>query len=160
MASLLSQYITSYRTATPFENDLRQYISETLVKNGLGIYDADDDEIQSVLDHPEAAAYIFADMISRRAQIGWSTHGHSAVDVNIYGSAGSKSLTGNHENTEIGKFLRDYLNVDVDAITKKLREKLTESGTDFLSHLPFNECIGDSPDRYHCLRAGDVFPGH
>jgi alkaline phosphatase len=29
-------------------------------------------------------------------------------------------LTGNHENTEVGKFLRDYLEVDVDAITREL----------------------------------------
>lgn len=28
---------------------------------------------------------------------------------------------GNHENTEIGSFLADYLNVDVDAITKQLQ---------------------------------------
>jgi alkaline phosphatase len=93
------------------------------VKDGLGIYDADDEEIMLVLHHPEDADYIFADMVSRRAQIGWSTHGHSAVDVNIYGSAGSEALRGNHENTEIGKFLRDYLDVDVNAITKELNKE-------------------------------------
>jgi len=47
----------------------------------------------------------------------------SAVDVNIYGSVGTDSLRGNHENTEIGEFLREYLDVDVKAITDELVEK-------------------------------------
>lgn len=64
-------------------------------------------------------------MISRRSQTGWSTHGHSAADVNIYSSdpKAALPLVGNHENTEVGDFLRDYLGVDVDAITKELKEK-------------------------------------
>jgi alkaline phosphatase len=46
-----------------------------------------------------------------------------AVDVNIYGSTGTGALRGNHENTEIGKFLREYLDVDVTAVTDELIEK-------------------------------------
>jgi len=43
--------------------------------------------------------------------------------VNIYGSAGTDALRGNHENIEIGKFLREYLDVDVTAVTDELNEK-------------------------------------
>ncbi|KAI9734431.1 MAG: hypothetical protein M1818_006819 [Claussenomyces sp. TS43310] len=102
--------------------DLKDFISKQ-VEEGLGVYDATDTEIQAVVDNLGSALYVFSDMISRRAQIGWSTHGHSAVDVNIYGSAGASQLRGNHENTEIGDFLREYLEVDVEAITKELNEK-------------------------------------
>lgn len=64
-------------------------------------------------------------MISRRSQTGWSTHGHSAADVNIYSSDPklAAALVGNHENTEVGAFLRNYLDVDVDSVTKELKEK-------------------------------------
>lgn len=64
-------------------------------------------------------------MISRRSQTGWSTHGHSAADVNIYSSdpEAAKALVGNHENTEVGAFLRNYLDVDVEAVTRELRQK-------------------------------------
>jgi alkaline phosphatase len=64
-------------------------------------------------------------MVSRRSQTGWSTHGHSAADVNIYSSdpKAAAALAGNHENTEVGVFLREYLGVDVDAVTKELRAK-------------------------------------
>jgi alkaline phosphatase len=135
--------------------DLKQYISEALVKKGLGIYDAEDSEIQLVLDNLAEADYVFADMVSRRAQIGWSTHGHSAVDVNIYGSAGSEALRGNHENTEIGEFLRDYLEVDVDAVTKELMENLKASG---LAISAIKESISKSTDRYHHFGTEDIFP--
>jgi alkaline phosphatase len=47
-------------------DDLRMYIAE-LVRNGLGIQDASDVEIQSLIDQPLLSVYTFADMISRRA---------------------------------------------------------------------------------------------
>jgi alkaline phosphatase len=47
------------------------------VKEGLGILDASDAEISLLLDKPALVSWNFADMISRRAQTGWSTHGHS-----------------------------------------------------------------------------------
>ena len=103
------------------------FIRHILLEQGLGVFDASDDEINRLLDNtdPWPASYIFADIISRRAQVGWSTHGHSATDVNIYASSPKhvRSLIGNHENTEIGEFLREYLDVDVDAITKELKEQ-------------------------------------
>ena len=48
-----------------------------------------------------------------------------AVDVNIYASSpqDAKALVGNHENTEVGNFLRDYLDLDLEPITKDLVEK-------------------------------------
>ncbi|PQE33479.1 alkaline phosphatase protein [Rutstroemia sp. NJR-2017a WRK4] len=100
---------------------LRHFVESKLVEEGLGVVDATDEEIELVISNPALSAYAFAEIISRRAQIGWSTHGHSAVDVNIYGYA-ADSLRGNHENIEVGGFLRDYLNVDVDAITSKLNK--------------------------------------
>lgn len=68
----------------------------------------------------------FARMVSLRARLGWSTHGHSAVDVNVYssGGPGTERIRGNVENTDVGKFLREYLDVDVDAITRELRDKM------------------------------------
>jgi alkaline phosphatase len=98
---------------------LRHFVENKLVQEGLGVMDATDEEIELVISNPALSAYAFAEIISRRAQIGWSTHGHSAVDVNIYGYA-ADVLRGNHENIEVGGFLRDYLNVDVDAITSKM----------------------------------------
>ena len=135
--------------------DLATFIREDLIEQGLGVYDATDGEIDRLIDNsdPWPASYIFADIISRRAQVGWTTHGHSgvlpsfrfsrssstsrlheltaitAVDVNIYASNPdhARPLIGNHENTDVGSFLREYLDVDTEAVTKELKEQLATS---------------------------------
>ncbi|KAF2006279.1 alkaline phosphatase-like protein [Amniculicola lignicola CBS 123094] len=95
------------------------------IRYGLGLRDYSDEEWKKLLEDPSTALYQYADMVSRRSQTGWSTHGHSAADVNIYSSdpRAAQALVGNHENTEVGDFLREYLGVDVEAVTKELREK-------------------------------------
>lgn len=62
----------------------REYIRNMLDKD-LGIEDASDEEVDMLLhSDPEVpSSYVFADMISRRAQIGWSTHGHSGKQLAI-----------------------------------------------------------------------------
>ncbi|CUS09911.1 unnamed protein product [Tuber aestivum] len=125
-ASSSSEYLAAqyarYEGPADQEDD---YIRDTILFKGLGVHDASDDEIKAIKDHKadDDSAWLLADLISRRAQVGWTTHGHSGVDVNIYGSTGTSKLKGNHENTEVGEFLRDYLQVDVDAITKELKKK-------------------------------------
>ncbi|KAI8626102.1 alkaline phosphatase [Xylariaceae sp. FL1651] len=106
--------------------ELKTYINEELVIPGLGIADATQEELTALAFYPDLAQPAFANMISIRAQIGWSTHGHSAVDVNIYssGGPGTDAIRGNVENTDVGNFLREYLKVDVDAVTKELNEKM------------------------------------
>ena len=106
-------------------DELKEWINSELVRPGLGISDATEAELASVARHPAAAQPAFAKMVSDRAQVGWSTHGHSAVDVNIYssGGPGTDALRANVENTDVGRFLRDYLAVDVADVTRELNEK-------------------------------------
>lgn len=103
----------------------KTYIKD-LASKSLGINDPSTDEISDLIARPERASYIFADMVSRRAQTGWSTHGHSGADVNIYTSdpIAAKALRGNHENTEVGEFLRNYLGLgdEVEKVTELLRQ--------------------------------------
>ncbi|OJK03120.1 hypothetical protein ASPACDRAFT_76194 [Aspergillus aculeatus ATCC 16872] len=96
-----------------------------LLEKDLGITDATEEEIWAVLDpdSPITPQYVFADIVSRRAQIGWATHGHSAVDVNIYASSTKDAwpLLGNNENIDVGSFLTKYLDLDLQPITDKLQ---------------------------------------
>ncbi|KAL7935595.1 alkaline-phosphatase-like protein [Trichoderma chlorosporum] len=114
------------------KDDLKKWINRELVVPGLGISNASDDELEALADNAEASLEILSAMISLRAHVGWSTHGHTAVDVNIYssGGPGTEKLRGNVENTDVGKFLRAYLDVDVEDITKELREKTEKPGAD------------------------------
>lgn len=59
------------------------------IRDGLGINDATDDEVRTLVlaSSIQEAAYTFADMVSRRAQLGWSTHGHSGKVASQYSCA-------------------------------------------------------------------------
>jgi alkaline phosphatase len=107
--------------------DLRTYLT-SLSSRTLGVADCAAAELDALIAEPRIAAYTFADMISRRAQTGWSTHGHSGADVNIYASnhALAAPLRGNHENTEVGEFLREFLGLEaeVEKVTRLLREHM------------------------------------
>ncbi|OIW33623.1 alkaline phosphatase-like protein [Coniochaeta ligniaria NRRL 30616] len=124
LAVLLGKHLESVRGEA--KESLKDWINTHLVIQRLGIANALDEELEALAANPGAVVALFAGMVSRRARIGWSTGGHSAVDVNIYssGGGGAERLRGNVENTDIGKFLREYLSVDVEEITKELVEKM------------------------------------
>ena len=58
------------------------------------------------------------------------TNSSAAVDVNIYASNPKHALplVGNHENTEVGQFISDYLELDIEAITSELKDKHVKTG--------------------------------
>lgn len=126
LAHKLHEHLRSINSDPTALEDLEDWINTNLVISGLGITDARDAELKKLASDPIHALYTFSQMVSRRARIGWSTHGHSAVDVNIYSSGGphAEDIHGNVENTDVGKLLRSYLSVDTEAITKQLREKM------------------------------------
>ncbi|CAH6722430.1 repressible alkaline phosphatase [[Candida] jaroonii] len=114
-------------------------VEDFLVKvfeEDMGIKNFSKEELQLVKNTNDASElmYILNNMISIRSQTGWTTHGHSAVDVNIYAYTNSPSikeklyshkenvgLLGNHENIEIGKFMANITGVDFEEITKKIK---------------------------------------
>lgn len=101
------------------------------IKHAFGFSDATEAELNNIIknglgeENGVSPTWLFSELISKRAQIGWSTHGHSGVDVNIYGSDPviMSKVVGNHENIEIGRFMAEYLGVDVPAITVELNKK-------------------------------------
>ncbi|KAF2076483.1 hypothetical protein CYY_002223 [Polysphondylium violaceum] len=73
-------------------------------------------------------------VISRHAEIGWTTGGHTGVDVNLYAYAPDslsentkkekisplQDLFGNNNNIDICNFIKSKLNLDLESITKTL----------------------------------------
>jgi alkaline phosphatase len=136
-------YFSHLSTSKSSTADLGRYLIK-LIDDNLGIKDVTREEVDHLIAHPVLSPWTLSDIISKRSQTGWSTHGHSAVDVNIYSSDrhASKKLHGNHENTEVGEFLRWYLDVEdeVKEVTKELKEKLdVSSGESWLGAIPSQE---------------------
>lgn len=136
-------YFSHLSTSKASKADLPKYLTK-LINDNLGIKDVTREEIDYLIEHPVLSPWTMSQIISKRSQTGWSTHGHSAVDVNIYSSNrhASKKLHGNHENTEVGEFLRWYLDVEdeVKEVTKELKHKLEISGGEsWLGAVPSQE---------------------
>ncbi|EEB07749.1 vacuolar membrane alkaline phosphatase [Schizosaccharomyces japonicus yFS275] len=118
------EYLARALYATELSNDrLPKYVRETILP-GLGVVSPNEEEVLSVMEAGKDLNKLIlalSNVISRRAEIGWSTHGHTAVDVNIYGYGPHvKRLRGNHENTEVGALLQAALGVSLDAVTARL----------------------------------------
>ncbi len=74
--------------------------------------------------------------------------------MNIYASNPQHAypLIGNHENTDVGKFLREYLDVDTEAVTKELKEQLATSSR-------FTNWLGKDLDEKMLLKDMDHYEG-
>ncbi|KAI7905956.1 alkaline-phosphatase-like protein [Cokeromyces recurvatus] len=117
----LAKMIKSQKTLT------EDYIMSTIFKDHLGIIDGTNAEIIELMKTSTSTKYItqfLADMISIRAQLGWATHGHSGVDVNLYAyGQGSNHLFGSHENIQIGEFITKILDLNLTEISIKLNHE-------------------------------------
>jgi len=84
-------------------------------------------------------------MVNFRAELGWTTHGHSGVDVNLYAYGPMASeLAGNRENTEIGEFIIDVLGLDLSAV-----ELPSIISTRSENKRPITDSFEDRERKYH-----------
>ncbi|KAI5955569.1 hypothetical protein KGF57_003702 [Candida theae] len=134
-------YTQKVKSGTKFAD----FIKQEILEKDMGITDYTEDEVKQIAlksSQPDALLYFLNNMISYRAQIGWTTHGHSAVDVNIYAHTNSPALlhklksrtaydglTGNHENIEIGAFMETITGSNLNKVTEMIR-KMTHSPRD------------------------------
>ena len=90
-------------------------------------FDLTDEERQRLADAEgtDEAGPAYVEIISARAGLGWTTTGHTAVDVNLYAfGPGHHLFRGNVDNTAIGRRLATLLGFDLDALTEQLRREL------------------------------------
>lgn len=66
---------------------------------------------------------VISDIAAKRAEIGFSTSGHTGIDINVYAyGAGLHKLVGNQDNTNIGSVIQDILELDLEAVTRDLNK--------------------------------------
>ncbi|GAA5839130.1 hypothetical protein JCM11251_003684 [Rhodosporidiobolus azoricus] len=113
--------------ASRYPSITRDQIRSEIFEAGLGITDASTEEMDRVWQY-RTDAYranrVLADAISRRAQVGWSTSGHSGVDVNLYAAGyNATGLTGNVENFDIGEHIAHNMGLNLEVVTSELAKK-------------------------------------
>ncbi|KAH3660247.1 hypothetical protein OGAPHI_007452 [Ogataea philodendri] len=121
----LAKKFSAFQQQTSDKSELEEFIKTEIFETDLGILDYTEHEVSHIINHPESAHDHFVEMVSVRAEVGWSTHGHTAVDVNIYAHCNTDRgkaalhhyLGGNVENTDIGKFWEQITNSDLQHVT-------------------------------------------
>lgn len=91
-------------------------------KHFTGIDDLSSDEMNALKKRGYALNFVLSDVIERRAVIGWTTRGHTAVDVSLHAyGPGAEHFTGNIDNTRVGQLLSSLLGFDLDDLTADIR---------------------------------------
>jgi alkaline phosphatase len=100
----------------------RANVTEVMAKY-YGISDLTEEEIKAIKNTPNGSMnYTVGPMIGKRANIGFTTGGHTGGDVTLYVYAPSNvtQLTGTVENTDIAKYMAKAINVNLDEASQKL----------------------------------------
>ena len=103
-------------------------VSSILADNGIPNLTQKEFDIMQRISPP----FLFSidEIINRRARIGFSTRGHTGVDVNVYSfGAGAERFVGNKENIEIGNAVVDLLRLDLQLITNLVNEYMNTTNS-------------------------------
>ncbi|EFQ31770.1 alkaline phosphatase [Colletotrichum graminicola M1.001] len=114
-------------------------VSEILPEYGLS--DATDAEVNTLLDAGSLDMEL-GNLLASRAGVHWSTGGHTASDITLYGYGAGENgraikadMAGNWDNTELPRYIEKALGVDMDEVTRLLRA----NGTAWVGKRDFNK---------------------
>lgn len=102
---------------------------DSILAADMGLTDLTDDDhalLSAALakKRTQDISYAISEILGRRAIIGWTTDGHTAVDVNIYAyGPGFERFRGNMDNHVVGQRVAELLGIDLDALTQELRSR-------------------------------------
>ncbi|KAI8870015.1 alkaline phosphatase-like protein [Ramicandelaber brevisporus] len=125
----LSKAILKLNYTTDADGPRQKYLRDTVLPKNLGLTNFTEADVQRIALANDSTLLMdeLGNQTSWRMQMGWTTHGHSGVDVNLY-SYGRHShlLRGSHENTDLNKFIAEYLDLDLAPITAAIKNEVTK----------------------------------
>ncbi|KAF1850153.1 alkaline phosphatase [Cucurbitaria berberidis CBS 394.84] len=107
--------------------DRRAYLKNTILP-GYGLGDLPDAEVDTILKNDKLASDL-STRLSKKAGINWSTGGHTAADITLYGYGNGwrgddlkLNMAGNWDNTQLPAYIERVLKVNIKKVTEKLRK--------------------------------------
>lgn len=112
--------LSEARDSTANDGDPARTIAQ---RTGItDLTEAEKTAIRRSADNWPVLSALLTELVARRAVVGWTTNGHTAVDVNLYAyGPGANRFAGNHDNTYVGAALAELLDFDLAALTEQLR---------------------------------------
>ena len=112
------QKSTEYMASTISSTSNYTFVAEMLAQFGLPNLSTSE---YSLLNTFSPITFGYDEIINRRARIGFTTRGHTGVDVNVYSyGPGSQKYYGNKQNTQLGQIIADLMGFNLSEITTKL----------------------------------------
>jgi alkaline phosphatase len=107
--------------------DKRAYLKDTILP-GYGLGNLPDTDVDLILKNNKLASDL-SSRLSKKAGVNWSTGGHTASDVTLFGyGAGWRGgnmkadMAGNWDNTQLPGYIEGVLKVKMSKVTEKLRQ--------------------------------------
>ncbi|KZM27425.1 alkaline phosphatase [Ascochyta rabiei] len=107
--------------------DRRAYLRSTILP-GYGLGDLSEADVDTLLKNNRLAADL-SSRLSKKAGVNWSTGGHTASDITLFGyGAGwrggnlKSDMAGNWDNTQLPGYIEGVLKVKMSKVTEKLRK--------------------------------------
>jgi len=124
----VSAFLDPLKKATLTGEGVEKLINEDktniieVMTNFYGISDLSQDEISAIAGaNPGKLNEIVGPMISDRAKLGWTSHGHTGNDVVLYMyHPNDYRYIGVIDNTDINKYMQEVLGLDLSETTEKL----------------------------------------
>lgn len=101
--------------------------NEVFTPYGIGEpTDAELDQAVALKTQSAAFQLFLARALSSRLCVSWSTIGHTAADVTLFGyGATALQFAGSRENNEVGEFIAGQLELDLAAVTRRISRNAT-----------------------------------
>ncbi len=124
----LKDFIAPLKKATLTGEGIEKLVAEKKISvyqamaDYYGYNDFDEKDLAALKNAKKGELnYVVGPMISKLANIGWTTNGHTGEEVVLYAyHPNNQRLTGVVDNTQIGRYMAEVFNTDLDLLTKNL----------------------------------------
>ncbi|MGR5589772.1 alkaline phosphatase [Peptoniphilus grossensis] len=127
---ILSAKISVTKAAEEVKED-KSNVKEVMAKD-FGIKDLTEEEMNLIKTEKDVVSAM-GRIISARSHIAWTTGGHVGGDIGLYSYSTSdkaERLIGTVHNYEIGRYLEDVLDLDLDKLTEELYQPIRKGFED------------------------------
>jgi alkaline phosphatase len=120
-----------------YKGDSPAHFLRTTILPAYGIYDATEDEIETLIEHKGKSDFsiVLGAVLGDRSGLNWSSDYHTAVDVTLFGYGADcrgkelkSDMAGQHDNTELPYYVEKVLGLDL----KKATAALKKNGVDWV----------------------------
>ena len=126
-SAAIADSIRAIRQSDAGPATIKQRIEDTVARL-TGVSDPTNERVQRLknVEGPYAVGEAVSPIVNHEALVGWTSHAHTAVDVGLYAyGPGANRFVGNHDNTTVARLLADLMDVNLQALTERMRARAT-----------------------------------